>query len=275
MAPGLAAYDVVYIALATALYGSSAWAGAWVFGQLARHVAWPFALFPALLAALVALVLQVGALTFCVPRIPPGRYRLMKGKGFWAWMLRSLLRRVLMAPGLKWFLFTSNTLRWLTLKALGAKVPYDVNMSADVDLLDPSLLEVGSGAVLGARTLISGHYVEGGVLILGTVKVGARALLAGEVGVMPGVELGERAVAKARVALGPGAKVGAGASLGAETGLDVGASVGANADLGPRCTIGRGASVPEGARLPALTHVPAVARPAPAPAPPDAGPPAP
>lgn len=254
MGPGLVAYDVTYFALATFLYGGAAWAAARAFAAGQAWAPWPLLVVPALVVFLVTLVLSVGALTLLCPRLVPGRVALMKGP-FMVWMVRSLLRRILFAPGLKWFLFTSNVLRFLTLRALGAKVAFTANMSADVDVLDPSLLEVGPGAVIGARSLLSGHYVEGGVLILGKISIGAKALIAADVTVGPGATIGEGATCQVRAAVGPGATVGRGATLKGDAALDVGAEVGDGAEIGVRCYLARNAKVAAGEKVPALTHV--------------------
>jgi carbonic anhydrase/acetyltransferase-like protein (isoleucine patch superfamily) len=254
MGPGLVAYDLTYFALATALYGTAGWATVRVLVLAPAIVPWPFLIVPGGLVFLLCLIAMVGALTLLCPRLKTGKVRLMKGT-FFVWMVRSLLRRILFAPGLKWFLFTSNVLRFLTLRALGANVAFTANMSADVDVLDPSLLEVGPGAVIGARSLLSGHYVEGGVLMLGKITIGAKVLIAADVTVGPGAVVGDRATAKVRAAIGPNAHLGKGATLGGDAGMDSNSRVGDGADIGVRCYLARGAVVAAGEKVPALTHV--------------------
>ena len=260
MGLGLVAYDLTYFVLASALYGSAAWVAARAFLIAERYVPWPFLLVAGGAIFLVTLIAEVGVLTLFVPRLKTGRSALMRGANFYVWMVRSLLRRILFAPGLKWFLFTSNTLRFLTLRALGAKVAFSANMSSDVDILDPSLLVVGPRAVIGARSLVSGHYVEGGVLILGTVTIGEKAMIAADVTIGPGATIGEGATCQVRAAVGPNAVLGKGARLGGDSGLDVNVQVGAGADIGVRCYLARGVKVPDGTRIPALTHLPSPPR---------------
>src|SRR3954451_23686113 len=112
MAIGLVVYDLLYMILCSGLYGGALWVGGQAFAAGSAHVPWPLALIAAALSSLVTLVAAVGVLTALVPRLKPGRYTLMKGTVFYAWILRSMLRRVLFVPGLKFVLFSSNVLRF-------------------------------------------------------------------------------------------------------------------------------------------------------------------
>ncbi|MBL8952381.1 MAG: hypothetical protein JNK82_16495 [Myxococcaceae bacterium] len=249
MAPGLLVYDLVFFALATVTYAGALRASAGAFGWLSAHVPWPIAVVPAIVAGLVVLVAEVAVLTFFCPRLAPGRYPMMKGRVFWGWISRTLLRRLLMAPGVKWVLFSSNVLRYLALRAMGARVAFTANMSSDVDVLDPSLLEVGAGAIIGARCFTSGHYVDRGQLVLGLIRVGPGAMLAAAVNVAPGVTVGAKAIVKPLASLGPDCVIGDEAQIGGEALIDIAARVGARADLGHRVHVRAGVTVPPGTRV--------------------------
>jgi carbonic anhydrase/acetyltransferase-like protein (isoleucine patch superfamily) len=249
---GLLVYDVLY-AVAIVVF----WGGALVVGREAGAAiagvvppwAWPVALIGGALAGLVALVVSVGVASACLPRLKPGRYPMMRGAVFYGWLFRSLLRRLVMVPGLRAVLFSSNVLRFLTLRALGAKVAFSASFSSDVDLLDPALLTVGAGAVVGARSMVSGHYIEGGRLILGRVEIGEGALVAAEVLIAPEVSIGARAKVLTRAALSRGVVVGEGATVGGDAVLDGFARVGARAQIGTRAYVGMRRRVAEGARV--------------------------
>jgi len=248
--PGLLAYDVVFFVLATATYAGALRAAAEVFVQLSALVPWPLAVVPAIAAGLFVLIAEVAALTFLCPRLVPGRYPVMKGRVFWAWVFRSMLRRLLMPPGVKWVLFTSNVLRFLALRALGARVAFTASMSSDVDVLDPALLEVGPGAIIGARCFTSGHYLDRGQLVLGVIRVGAGAMLAASVNVGPGVTVGAKAIVKPLASLGPDCVIGDEAQVGGEALIDIAARVGERADVGHRAHVRAGVSVPAGTKVP-------------------------
>lgn len=250
---GLVVYDVLYAVAAVLFYGGALVAGreaAVALGALGLgRFGWPLALLGGVVTGLVALVVAIGVATACLPRLKPGRYPLMRGGVFYGWLLRSLLRRLVMVPGLRAVLFSSNVLRFLTLRALGAKVAFSASFSSDVDLLDPALLTVGAGAVVGARSLVSGHYIEGGRLILGRVEIGESALIAAEVLIAPEVSIGARAKVLTRAALSRGVIVGEGATVGGDAVLDGFVRVGARAQIGTRAYLPLRRRVPDGARV--------------------------
>jgi hypothetical protein len=234
MAWALLAYDVVHALLATALYGGAAAAFLAAFDALSRVLPAPLALFPALVVALLALIAEVGALTALSPTLEPGRYPMFRGKVFFSWVLRGLLRRILFVPGLKWVLFTSNTLRYLALKALGARVAFSTTLSNDVDLVDPSLLHLERGATLGARSYVAGHYLENGKLFLAEVRIGEGAMVAFNVSIGPGATVGAKAVIRSGASIGARAQVGEGAIIGPEAGIDAFAVVEPGAKVATR-----------------------------------------
>jgi len=210
-------YDLLLFGVAIALYGGGGWL-AWrhVGSQLPPVVNGAVSAALAILGAIVA----VGILGLLLPRLKPGRHEFMKSAVFWSWVLRSLLRRALLLGPMKPLIFTSNVLRFLALRALGAKVAYDSDCSSDVDLLDPALLTVGSKSILGARTLVSGHYVDAGKLVLGEIVIGERTLLAVDVLVAPDVVIGAGCRVLGRAGIGPGSRIEDGAVIGAATNLE-------------------------------------------------------
>lgn len=244
MIAGMILYDLVYVALATVLYGGALAAGALAGRALAEHLPWPLAVVPAVFAGLGALIVVVAVLARLLPRLRPGRYRLMTGP-FFVWMAHSLLRRILFFEPLKVLIFYSAVLRFCALRALRAEVAFDASMSSDAELLDPGMLRVGAGAMIGSRCVIAGHYVEHGELVLARVEVGAGTLLSGEVGVAPGVTVGAGVTVKVRALLNPGVTI--------ESDVVVGAAA----------VIGSGAVLASGARVRTGEHIAAHRRVAP------------
>ncbi len=243
MAIGLIVYDLLYLIVATSLYGAAGVVGVAATKAVGGIVPLPFAVVPGTAAFLVALVALVGLAGLLLPNLRAGEYPLMRGPMFWSWLLRSLLRRVLYFAPIKVLLFTSNVLRWASLRALGAKVDFTVNMSSDVDLLDPALTTIEAGATVGARCLVSAHYIKGGNLVLAPVHIGGGALLAVDVVVGPGVRIGRDCMLLGRVGLNRGVSVGEGACLGASTITEPGVQVPAGARV-PFATILRRPRLP-------------------------------
>ena len=254
MAFGLVVYDLLYLTLASVMYGGAVCAGVHAYHSLAHPLPWPFAAILALYAGLAVLIAEAGLATLLCPRLVPGLYEMMKGRVFFGWIFRSLIRRVLFVPGLKWLIFSSNVLRYCALRALGADVAFSSSLSADVELLDPSLLTLGPGAIVGARCILTGHFVQDGKLLLGEVRVERGALLAGDVGMMPNTTVEAKGLVKSRVSLSIGCVVGGGAQVGGGTAVDANARIGKNARVGNMCYIGARAVVPDGAEVPSGTQ---------------------
>jgi hypothetical protein len=213
MTAGLLLYDALYTILAVGLYGTAGTAG-W---EAARRLPLPpaFAFLAGAVVFLVVLLALVAIGTALCPRLTAGTHPMMEGRVFYGWLFRSMLRRVLFFSPLKSLYLTSNVLRWLSLRALGADVAFASNMSNDVDLIDPALLRVERGAMVGARALVAGHYIADGKLVLAPVVVGEGALVGGDVVVGPGVTIGPRATLQGRATINRGATIGEGAVVGA------------------------------------------------------------
>jgi len=230
MAVGLVVYDLLYLLLAGVFYGASITAGLRVAGALsAGGLPLPLGAAAGGLAGVLALLALVAVATALLPRLEPGTHRFLKSKVFYSWILRSLLRRLLFIEPLRTALFNVNLLRFLTLRALGARVAFTANASNDVDLLDPSLLEVDAGATLGSRCLISCHYVHEGQLVLGRIRIGPGALVGAQAILAPGVTLGAGVELQVRAQLGPDVTVDEGAVIGAGASIEGGSHVGAQA----------------------------------------------
>lgn len=244
MVAGLLAFDVVTIVFAVVFYGSSAMVAEAVYTRLAAHMPWAVAFVLSSVVFLFVLVVEVSIACRLTPRPRPGRYAMMKGAVFWGWILRMAFTRLLFLPGFKTLIFYSNVLRFIALRGLGAKVAFSASMSSDVEILDPALLTVGPGAMLGARTLVSGHFVENGELRLDEVRIDEGALLGMDVACAPGVTVGARAVVQPRASLSVRVKVGEGAVIGVGSLLE--------ADV----VVADGAKVPSGAQLAPRTRFP-------------------
>ncbi len=259
MGTGLVIYDLLYLTTAALLYGGALSAGAWVLGTLSPFspaVSWPLAA----LASLLALILEVGVLTALCPRLRSGSWPFLKSRVFWGWLLRSMLRRVLLLPSLKWILFNSNVLRWLSLRAMGCRIAFTASMSSDVDVLDPSLTTIGAGAIIGMRCVLTGHYIVPGLLVLEPVAIGEKAVLAADVGVAPGVTVGEGALVKPRTTLSVRASVGARAEVGPAAFIDMLGRVGEGANVGTGAYVGVRGLVPDGGRVEAMASASSIKR---------------
>jgi UDP-3-O-[3-hydroxymyristoyl] glucosamine N-acyltransferase len=185
---------------------------------------------------------------------------MMRGRVFFGWILRSMFRRILFVPGIRWIVMSFNTLRWLAFRGMGANIAFASNMSADADLLDPSLVTIERGATIGARCVVSCHYVENGKLVLGEVKIGAGALLALDVVVAPQVTIGANAFLGARVSVSVGATIGERARIGGAAVIDTAARVGARARIGTNAYVAPRTEIPDYGRVDAASSASSTTR---------------
>ncbi len=223
---------------------------------------WRWALLPPLaLLFLAGLLATTAILRLCLPRLEAGRYPFPMHRRAVAWLLHFSLQRIVYLPSWRHLLFAFSTFRWALLRALGARVAFDLDTSSDVLILDAPLMTLEAGAMVGAGSTLSGHVIEQGVLVLGAVRLGRGAYVGSSVLIGPGTTIGEHATVGADCRLPGDNTIGAFTYLGAACYISPGVSIGANAILGhqvavgPGVTIGDHAVVATGARIPRNTIV--------------------
>ncbi len=208
------------------------------------------------LAVTVALLTWIGAcavILFLLPKPSPGTYRMLQGGAFYAWAFGFIARRWLDLPPMGLIYRQSALLRFLVLRAAGARVAFDAQISSDAVLLDPGLLVMESGALLGSQATVAGHFIVGDRLVLAPVVIHAGAQIAIDVIIGPGVTIGKNAVIEGRASIGPNTTIGDDAQLGAQV------------LTGRAVVIGNGARVPMASVVPAKTQLAAGATWSPAP----------
>jgi acetyltransferase-like isoleucine patch superfamily enzyme len=238
-------------------------------GLVATHPWWHWALLPlGALAFAAAMLATAFILRLLLPRVEPGRYPFPYDRRSVTWLLHFSLQRLLYLPVWRHFLFAFSTLRWLLLRALGGRVAFDMDTSSDVLLLDPPLVTIQSGSMIGAGSSLSGHYIEQGMLLLGRVLVERGVQISSGVQIGPGTTIGEHATIgpdcrlPADITIGPfaylgaachvspGVRIGANAVLGHQVGLTPGVIVGEGAVIATGTRVPRGVVIPDGAHYP-------------------------
>lgn len=126
------------------------------------------------------------------PKVKPGKFRVGFNLGFLAWSLNFCFNRSIDFSGLKRFIFANNILRYMYLKAMGASIPFKINISTGVDFADLPLISIGEGCTLAEGSFYCAHTFTGELLMLNPVKVGPNVFLGMDVTVGPGTEIGEK-----------------------------------------------------------------------------------
>jgi len=256
------AFDAAYLAMATVVIGLPLMATALLVAHLPGPYWLKWALAPA--EAVVFLFGMAGVtwgIRLLLPRLEPGSYAYPKHPMCTAWLLHFALRRIsalqLWAP----FIFSFASLRFVMLRALGAKVAFNMQTSVDARVIDCPLVEVGEGSMLAAETLVVGHFIENDQLLLGRVQVARGVQVLGGATLAPGVTLGENVVVGPGSKLLPHVQVDEDSYIGMGCLLYNGVRVGANVVIGHEVTceadvvIGEGAVVQSGVRVPKGTVI--------------------
>jgi len=121
------------------------------------------------------------------------------------WKLLTLLYRF-GRGALAWFVpFFAEPL----LDALfGARVGRDVAFGGKID--DPYMVSIGDGVILGNASLVTGNYIDKGMLVCGTVTIGKGATIGANAIVLPNTTIGEGATVVSGAVVGPDAVINAG-----------------------------------------------------------------
>jgi acetyltransferase-like isoleucine patch superfamily enzyme len=157
---------------------------------------------------LLCLMALVRLLGWCLPRLKTGYHDVPGSPGFYIWTLHFSLNRLIWLHPIKNLILYSATLRWLAFRALGAKVAFSTSISADVDFVDLSLIEIGSQSLIGSGSLLSGHFMSTEKLHLGPILIGKEVNIGGGCQIGPHVSIGDGSWIGADCRLAPLVKIG-------------------------------------------------------------------
>lgn len=111
-----------------------------------------------------------------------------------------------------WPLVNANlvpvNLRGLAYGLLGARITPGVMVGGKI--LDPSLVEIGAGTMLGEDSLLTAHAVEGDRVDLGRIVIGTGVTVGVKAVLLPGVHVGDGAIVAAGAVVTKGTRIPAG-----------------------------------------------------------------
>ncbi|MEH3144604.1 MAG: amino acid adenylation domain-containing protein [Methylobacterium frigidaeris] len=147
------------------------------------------------MAVLLLVYVGLNAVTACLAiagkwlvlgRTRPGRYPLW-GTYYFRWWLSQRLTPLV---HVKWL--QGSPLIRIYLRLLGARIGRDA-MISDIEVGAPDLLEIGDGASLGGRLVISNAEVVGNELVIGPVEIGADVAIGTSCVIGPDTRIGDHA----------------------------------------------------------------------------------
>lgn len=128
-----------------------------------------------------------------MPKLRPGAYELKSDPMVIIWYLHMSLNRSLKSTGLLSIVRSSNVLKFLHLRALGCKVAYSANFSAELEIVDPSLIQIDENVIIGGRCYMGCHVVFDGKLILGSIHLKKNSFISLGNVIGQGTTVGEKA----------------------------------------------------------------------------------
>ncbi|MDA9189590.1 hypothetical protein N9O57_01280 [bacterium] len=180
---------------------STVWAISLYFIFYLYSSAYYFALIFVPLFSCLLYIGMIFTLRCLLPRVRPGRYIIGKDSMSLIWFLHMNLNRSAKAVGLLQIIKSSNILKYLFYKALGAKIAYATNFSMDLEIADPQLTRIDEDVIIGGQCYLGGHIVEGNKLILGPIHLKKSSFVSFRCIIGPGSILEEGSV------VGPGNSV--------------------------------------------------------------------
>ncbi len=209
-------YEVIIYLISTLVYGgaliTSVYTGIWFFQHLPLPVF--LLIIPNLIIVFIlTLIFEVGFIRLLVPKMKEGFYEAPGSSMFYFWTLNLTLNRLLFFDPIKNIILYSATLRFFTFLALGAKFSYATSVSANTVFTDMQMFSVGKNSVIGAWTMISGHYINKGKLGLGMIVIGENVNIGTHCHIAPNVTIGNNTWVGAECRISPMVYIGSGCSI--------------------------------------------------------------
>lgn len=201
------AKDYLTLTAAITALGAVSVGGVWLVSGVTRSALGPYhVVADAILLLVLFGVASAGLLRLllAVKPVLPGRYEStspMVGH----WMLLTVVYRLGQGALRPWVPFF---MRPLLDVAFGARVGHGPMFGGTID--DPYMVQVGDEVVLGNASLVSGNFLQGGVLTCGRVSIGSRVTVGANCVIYPDVEIGDGATLVVGSCVLSGTRIGPG-----------------------------------------------------------------
>lgn len=153
--------------------------------------------FGIILLPMVISLMYIGLCFFIrilIPKLKPGTYNLEKDSMVVYWYMHMSLSRSLNSTGLRAIIRSSNILKFLYYRALGAKIAYTANYSTDLEIVDPSLITMEQNVMVGGKCIISCHLIYNNKLVLKPITLKKNAFIQFNNTIAQGTTVGESAI---------------------------------------------------------------------------------
>jgi acetyltransferase-like isoleucine patch superfamily enzyme len=182
-------------------------------------------------------IILTGLILRIVPKPTEGEYSFPKSFEATVWTLRFAIRRPLTLTLIREIIQSFYITKFLFYWAGQAQVPFGKNTAKDIELMDPEMIVLGSGGVVGSRTQITGHLINEGEILLKKVAIGNDVNLAGGINIAPGCRIADEVTISYGVQCFPHAQIGEESYIGAYSIIGSDVVIGKNVIVGNNCQI--------------------------------------
>lgn len=204
---------------------------------------------------LLSLIAYFALLSRLIPKPKAGKYPFPFHKESVLWGLHFSLQRVAMLPPWRNVFMSFNTLKFLFLKSLGAKIPFQIWTSSNIELAEIYMISLGKNALLGSRAEINCHFIRDNHLILAPTCIEEDAQILIDTVLGPACRIGKKSV------LGPCSKmiykvqIGESTHIGNRCFFETHIQIGDNVKIGDFVTVESAVTIESGVSIPSGTWI--------------------
>lgn len=203
----------------------------------------------ALLAPWSALIGMAGVHRL-LPRSEEGTFHPFRDRGSINWALKGWAPSMYLTVFQPLY-FMNQGFQRAALRCFGARIGSGAWLTSRTIIREPHRLRLGEGSVVGEFVhLVCSYQPRPGVLVVGDIDIGDRALIGAYTHVGPGVRIG------AGSRLEHGVRVGGHSTVGRDCRIGEGSSIYNSVCIGNDVMIGKGCRVPSGSTIPDQTLIP-------------------
>lgn len=189
-------------------------------------------LFPVLTLLLIALIFKL------LPNVPNGKHNFFT-KHYYIWLFKDLIHEtVLTSSFLNNLVIRIKPIRFIFYSIIGVPNKSFIILANDVRILDPDRVHIGKFSFIGINTILSGHIIRSGRLVLEKIHIGNNNILGAFCSVACGVKTGNDSKIDSFVTLNNNVTIGNNSVVLGKSLIDSYVKIGNNVRVGKSCIIG-------------------------------------
>lgn len=189
-------------------------------------------LFPVLTVLLIALIFKL------LPNVPNGKHNFFT-KHYYIWLFKDLIHETVVTSSfLNNLVIRIKPIRYLFYSIIGMPNKNLIILANDVRILDPDRVHIGKFTFIGINTILSGHIIRSGRLVLEKIHIGNSNILGAFCSVACGVKTGNDCKIDSFVTINNNVTIGNNSVILGKTFIDSYVKIGNNVRVGKSCIIG-------------------------------------